>query len=100
LPLAARQRRAALADRRIEPLGQGGDEIAQRGMPDRGVRIVIGYPVGGGTDEMVRVIASALQRRIARPVVIENRPGAAGAAVGEVLKKAPTDGSASCQRRR
>jgi tripartite-type tricarboxylate transporter receptor subunit TctC len=62
-------------------------------LPARGVRIVIGYPVGGGTDEMVRVIASALQRRIARPVVIENRPGAAGAAVGEVLKKAPTDGS-------
>lgn len=62
-------------------------------LPARGVRIVVGYPVGGGTDEMARIIASALQRRISRPVVIENRPGAAGAIVGEVLTKAPTDGS-------
>lgn len=66
---------------------------AQGVLPARGVRIIIGYPVGGGTDEMALVIASALQRRITRPVTIENRPGAAGAAVGEALKKAPTDGS-------
>ena len=66
---------------------------AQGVLPARGVRIVIGYPAGGGTDEMAHVIAAALQRRISRPVTIENRPGAAGAAVGEMLKKAPTDGS-------
>ncbi len=66
---------------------------AQGVLPARGVRIIIGYPVGGGTDEMARVIAAAVQQRISRPVTIENRPGAAGAAVGEVLKKAPTDGS-------
>lgn len=66
---------------------------AQGVLPARGVRVVIGYPVGGGTDEMARVIAAALQRRIQRPVTIENRPGAAGAAVGEMLKKGPADGS-------
>lgn len=66
---------------------------AQGVLPARGVRIAIGYPVGGGTDEMARVIAAALQRRISRPVTIENRPGAAGAGVGEMLKKGPTDGS-------
>ena len=66
---------------------------AQGVLPARGVRIIIGYPVGGGTDEMARVIAAALQQRLSRPVTIENRPGAAGAAVGEMLKKAPTDGS-------
>jgi tripartite-type tricarboxylate transporter receptor subunit TctC len=66
---------------------------AQGVLPARGVRIVIGYPVGGGTDEMARVIAAALQQRLSRPVTIENRPGPAGATVGEILKKAPTDGS-------
>ena len=66
---------------------------AQGVLPARGVRIAIGYPVGGGTDEMARVIAAALQRRLARPVTIENRPGAAGAIVGEMLKKGPSDGS-------
>ena len=66
---------------------------AQGVLPTRGVRIVIGYPVGGGTDEMARVIAGSLQRRLSRPVTIENRPSASGAAVGEILKRAPTDGS-------
>src|SRR4051812_42677104 len=66
---------------------------AQGVLPARGVRIVIGFPVNGGTDEMARVIATALQQRLARPVTIENRPGAAGVAAGEILKKAPTDGS-------
>jgi tripartite-type tricarboxylate transporter receptor subunit TctC len=66
---------------------------AQGVLPARGVRIVIGYPVGGGTDEMARVIAGSLQRRLSRPVIIENRPSASGAAVGEILKRAPTDGS-------
>jgi tripartite-type tricarboxylate transporter receptor subunit TctC len=66
---------------------------AQGVLPARGVRIVIGYPVGGGTDEMARLITASLQRRLSRPVTIENRPGAAGAAVGEILKRAPTDGS-------
>jgi tripartite-type tricarboxylate transporter receptor subunit TctC len=66
---------------------------AQGVLPARGVRIIIGYPVGGGTDEMARVIAAALQRRLSRLVAIENRPSTAGAAVGEILKRAPTDGS-------
>ena len=66
---------------------------AQGVLPARGVRIVIGYPVGGGTDEMARVIAGSLQRRLSRPVTIENRPSASGAAVGEILKRAPADGS-------
>src|SRR5918992_2481821 len=66
---------------------------AQGVLPARGLRIVIGYPVGGGTDEMARVIAGSLQRRLSRPVTIENRPSASGAAVGEILKRAPTDGS-------
>jgi tripartite-type tricarboxylate transporter receptor subunit TctC len=66
---------------------------AQGVLPARGVRIVIGYPVGGGTDEMARVIAGSLQRRLSRPVTIENRPSVSGAAVGEILKRAPPDGS-------
>jgi tripartite-type tricarboxylate transporter receptor subunit TctC len=66
---------------------------AQGVLPARGVRIAIGYPVDGGTDEMARVMAAALQRRLSRPVTIENRPGAAGAIVGEMLKKGPSDGS-------
>jgi tripartite-type tricarboxylate transporter receptor subunit TctC len=67
--------------------------FAQSVLPARGIRIVIGYPVGGGTDEMARLIAASLQRRLSRSITIENKPGNAGAAVGEILKRAPTDGS-------
>jgi tripartite-type tricarboxylate transporter receptor subunit TctC len=67
--------------------------FAQGVLPARGARIIIGYPVGGGTDEMARLIAASLQRRLSRSITIENKPGAAGAAVGEILKRAPTDGS-------
>jgi tripartite-type tricarboxylate transporter receptor subunit TctC len=87
--MARLSRRTLLA----APALLGATSHAQGVLPARGVRIIIGYPVGGGTDEMARVIAAALQRRISRPVTIENRPGAAGAAVGEMLKKGPTDGS-------
>jgi tripartite-type tricarboxylate transporter receptor subunit TctC len=66
---------------------------AQGVLPVRGLRIVVGYPVGGGTDEMARVVAVVLRQRLARPITIENRPGASGAAVGDILKRAPTDGS-------
>ena len=62
-------------------------------LPTRGIRIVVGYPVGGGTDEMARIIVAALRQRLSRPVTIENRPGASGVAVGEILKRASTDGS-------
>ena len=42
--------------------------FAQGVLPARGARIIIGYPVGGGTDEMARLIAASLQRRLSRGV--------------------------------
>lgn len=55
---------------------------------------VVPYPPGGGTDATARAYATVMRRVLARNVVVENRPGAAGllAAAG-VANKSPADGS-------
>jgi len=66
---------------------------AQTGLPDRALRIIIGFAAGGGSDVMARLIAAALERRVGRRITVENRPGGTGAAAGEALKIGGTDGS-------
>ena len=44
--------------------------------PTRPVRWIIGFPPGGGADQVARVIAPSLSERLGQQVVIENRPGA------------------------
>ena len=54
------------------------------------LRIVVGYPPGGATDRVARIVADKLQARVGSPVVVENKPGANGAiGVGEVARAAP-----------
>jgi len=67
--------------------------IAQSGLPDRAIRLWVGFSAGGGSDVVARAIAPGIQQRLGRPVTVENRPGAAGAAMGEALKKAAPDGT-------
>jgi tripartite-type tricarboxylate transporter receptor subunit TctC len=53
---------------------------------------VVGYPPGGGTDVIARLFATQLTERLKQPVVIENRPGAAGMIGSEFVANAPADG--------
>lgn len=57
------------------------------------IRILVGYPAGGGTDVMARVIAEKLKERLGANVIVENRAGASGTLANEATKNAPTDGS-------
>jgi tripartite-type tricarboxylate transporter receptor subunit TctC len=54
--------------------------------------MVVGFPPGGGTDVVARIIAPALGELLGQPVVIENRPGATGTAAAGMVAKAPADG--------
>lgn len=57
-------------------------------------RLFVGFPPGGSTDVIARIIADALRNQIDGPVVVENRPGAAGRLAVETLKSTKeTDGS-------
>jgi len=66
---------------------------SQTTLPDRGVRMLVGFSAGGGTDLLARLFARRLEARTGRHITVENRPGGTGAVVGELLKKAPDDGS-------
>jgi len=57
------------------------------------LRVLVGFPPGGGTDAIARLLADKLKDLLGRTVVVENRPGAGGQLAAQVLKGAPADGS-------
>jgi tripartite-type tricarboxylate transporter receptor subunit TctC len=69
---------------------------AQTAIPDKPIRLLVGFPAGGGTDVMARLIAEPLRQRTGRNIVIENKVGASGTLAGAALKTSPTDGSTIC----
>src|SRR5690349_13668882 len=56
------------------------------------VRILVGFPPGGGTDAIARVLADKLKDQLGAPVVVDNRAGAGGQIAAQALKAAPADG--------
>lgn len=70
----------------------GGNAFAQS-IPSGTIRMLVGYPAGGGTDVMGRIIAEKLKERTGANVIVENKAGASGTLANDALKSAPTDGS-------
>lgn len=61
--------------------------------PGGQAKILVGFAPGGNYDLIARLLADRLGVELARPVIVENRPGAAGRLVVDVLKASPSDGS-------
>jgi len=55
--------------------------------------IVVGYPAGGATDILARLIADGVRGSYAQAVIVENKPGAGGRIAAEYVKSAKNDGS-------
>ena len=60
--------------------------------PSRPVRIIVGFPPGGGTDIVARTLSPRLSEALGQPVVIDNRGGASGLVATELAAKAAPDG--------
>jgi len=60
--------------------------------PSRPIRIIIGFPPGGPSDILARLIGQPLSERLGQTVIVENRSGAAGNIAAESVIRSPADG--------
>ncbi|WP_296442786.1 Bug family tripartite tricarboxylate transporter substrate binding protein [Rhodoferax sp. UBA5149] len=86
LPRITRALRHSLA---LSAFLLGGLAQAQPGT----VRLLVGFPPGGGTDAIARTLADKLKDQLGSTVIVENRAGAGGQIAAQALKAAPADGS-------
>src|SRR3954465_2566755 len=84
-------RRQIIATIAAAPLRRGVQAFAQS--TRKPVRIVVGFPAGGGTDVIARLVAEKLRGSYAPAVIVENRPGAAARLAVDFVKNAEPDGS-------
>jgi tripartite-type tricarboxylate transporter receptor subunit TctC len=57
------------------------------------IKLLVGFPPGGGTDAIARVLAEKLKDQLGTTVLVENKAGAGGQIAAQALKAAPADGS-------
>ncbi len=57
------------------------------------IKIMVGFPPGGGTDAIARVLADKLKDQLGANVIVDNKAGAGGQIAAQALKAAPADGT-------
>jgi tripartite-type tricarboxylate transporter receptor subunit TctC len=72
-----------------QPVSAGPGQV----YPARSVRMIIGFPPGGGTDIVGRIVAQKLSELLGQQVIADNRGGAGGQIAAELAAKAPPDGT-------
>src|SRR5712692_7094418 len=81
--------RAAIA---VAALALAAPVHAQSPYPSKPIRMVVGFPPGGGMDLSARVYSAKLQEALNTPLVVENRPGGTGLLAGEHVARSAPDG--------
>jgi tripartite-type tricarboxylate transporter receptor subunit TctC len=70
-------------------LGIGSGPMAQEKPP---IRILVGFPPGGASDGLARLMADKLRDQLKQNVIVENRPGVGGRIAAQAIKAAPANG--------
>jgi len=60
--------------------------------PSKTIRVLVGFPAGTGPDVAARIVSQQLQEAMKSPVVVENKPGAAGFIAAQEAARAQPDG--------
>ena len=60
--------------------------------PERPIRLIVGYPPGGGSDFVARLVSTELGKGLGIQVVVDNRPGAEGSLAAQIVARALPDG--------
>ena len=60
--------------------------------PAQPIHIIVSFGPGGGADIIGRILADAMQERLGKPVIVENKPGAGGILGNELVAHATPDG--------
>lgn len=89
--IAMRRVRRATAVLLTTALAGAGSAHAQE-YPTRSISVIVAFAAGGATDAVARVIGQAMSAHLNVPVVIDNKPGAAGIPAIQALRNAPQDG--------
>ena len=65
---------------------------SQANYPDHPIRMLVGYPAGGGVDIVARLVGEPMKSALGQPVIVENRPGAAAMIAAQATARAAPDG--------
>jgi tripartite-type tricarboxylate transporter receptor subunit TctC len=65
---------------------------AAQGYPTKSIRMWVGFPPGGGSDTLARLLGNALPEKLGQQVLVDNRPGANTIVATEYVKNQPADG--------
>src|SRR5476649_2065105 len=60
--------------------------------PQQNIRIIVSFGPGGGADIIGRILADSMQKKLGKPVIVENKPGAGGILGNDIVAKATPDG--------
>jgi len=70
----------------------GSSAKAQAWKPTKPVRVICGYPAGGGSDALARAFSDFLSKQLVQPFVVENKAGASGSVAALDVRRAAPDG--------
>jgi tripartite-type tricarboxylate transporter receptor subunit TctC len=76
----------------LGPLLASFGALAQADYPNRPVKLVVGFPAGGGTDVFARAVAQGLATPLGQQFVIDNKPGASGLIASQAMLQTAPDG--------
>lgn len=66
--------------------------FAAEAFPQRPIHLVVGFPAGGASDVAARAVAEKMAEKLGKPVVVENKPGAASNIAADMVAKSAPDG--------